>query len=225
MPVSSDHAAVQTDVAHREGGHKLQLCAEKIAFHHAVFFVEQLQNIKLDELAALIAAEGAGADENIELLAAHAVRQRALHLLLRKVGQQIRHYKFGLLRLIADGNVYLCAVAAHDYAVQGERDRRPLVFFDAAVVMGLQQRHLKILIKRIGLKVKARGVDMRRGDTHALAYALFADDGKDDRLFPVQAVDLVARPVAFLRVKGHKAMSLCLPAEKAGGLALCARSI
>ena len=220
MAVAADHAAVKADVAHREGGHKLKLRTEEIALHNIIFLVEQFHNVELHKLAALIAAEGAAADENIELLAPHAVRQCALHLLLCQMGEQVGHHEFRLIRLVTDGHIDLAAVAADDHAVQGEGDCRPLVFFDAAVIMGFEQGHLKILIKRVGLEIQAGGVNVRRGNPHALAHALFADDGEDNGFFTVQAVNLIARLVFLLRIKGDKAQRLRLAAEESGGFPL-----
>ena len=44
------------------------------------------------------------------------------------------------------------AVRADDDAVDGERDRDPLVLADAAVVVGLEVRQPRLLIERAGLK-------------------------------------------------------------------------
>ena len=185
MAVAADHAAVKADVAHREGGHELKLRAEEIALHNAVFFMEQLHNIELHKLAALIAAEGPAADENVELLAPHAVCKRALHLLLCQMGEQVGYNEFRLIRLLADAHIDLAAVAADDHAVQREGNCRPLVFFDAAVIMGFEQGHLKILIEWVGLEIKAGRINMRRGNPHAFSHALFPDDGENNGFFPV----------------------------------------
>ena len=56
---------------------------------------------------------------------------------------------------------------------------RPLVFFDAAVIMGFEQGHLKILIEWVGLEIKAGRINMRRGNPHAFSHALFPDDGEN----------------------------------------------
>ena len=76
------------------------------------------------------------------------------------------------------------AVAHHaDHAPQFERDRRPLVFLDAAVIVGLKERHAFLFIERHGADVDARRIQMRGRQRNAVLQALLADDRQDDRLF------------------------------------------
>ena len=89
MAIRADHAAVEAHVAGGEGGHGLQLRGEEVAFHDAVFFIENLQNIQLDQLAALIVPEGPGADEDVQILSLDPFHHGALHLLGSQMGQQI----------------------------------------------------------------------------------------------------------------------------------------
>ena len=62
---------------------------------------------------------------------------------------------------------------------------------------------------------------MRGGNANALADALFADNGKNNRLFTVKIIHLVACGIVFVFVEGNKASLFCLFNGESGGLSLC----
>ena len=84
----------------------------------------------------------------------------------------------------------------------------PLVFLDAAVVVGLEIGHLVLLIEGHLLQVDPRGVHMGSGDHRALGEGLSADDGQDQGLAPVILVDLVAGLQGHAGLVLHKALLL-----------------
>ena len=65
--------------------------------------------------------------------------------------QNICDGELRISRFFTDADLDDRAVALHDNAVHGERNRRPLVLFDAAVVVRFEVRHLGGFIKRDGL--------------------------------------------------------------------------
>ena len=97
------------------------------------------------------------------------------------MGKKIGDHKFGVAFIIAYANGDAGAVFLINYAVKRKGNRRPLIFFDTAVIMGLEIAELLILIKRIGLEVEPRGIYMRGNDFGARGNALFAEGGKNKR--------------------------------------------
>ena len=103
---------------------------------------------------------------------------------------------FGSRRLVAYAHLDaldLALVADADNAAQLERNGRPLILLDAAVVMGLEKGHAVVLVERHCADVDARRIQMRGGQADALSEALLADHGEHDALVTVDAVDPVAR--------------------------------
>ena len=127
------------------------------------------------------------------------------------MGQQVGDDELGVLRLVADAHIdlfHLAVVAHADHAAQLERDRGPLVLFDAAVVVGLEERHAAVLIERHGADVHARRIQMRGGQAHALRERLFADHRERDALVAVDLVDLVAGLEGVVARPGMEALLL-----------------
>ena len=95
-------------------------------------------------------------------------------------------------------------MAYADHAAQFERNRRPLVFLDATVVVRFEERHAAFLVERHGADIHARRVEVGGGQAHALGNVLFADDGQHNALAAVDLIDFVARLediVAFPRAE------------------------
>ena len=147
--------------------------------------MQQLHDIELHKLGFLIVFKRAAADEHVQVLARKSLCQGFCVLLLRKMRQKVGHAKARLIFLFTEAYRDFLPVFQHDRTVQGKRNRRPLVFFDAAVIMGFEQGHLKILIEWVGLEIKAGRINMRRGNPHAFSHALFPDDGENNGFFPV----------------------------------------
>ena len=78
--------------------------------------------------------------------------------------------------------------------MQCERDRRPLVLLDAAVVVRLEEAQPAVLIQGDLLDIDAGGIDMRRKDAEAVRLQIArADAEHDNALVAVDEILLVAR--------------------------------
>ena len=84
------------------------------------------------------------------------------------------------------------SVFQRDCAVQLQRDRDPLILFDAAVVVRFEVAQLVLLVERDLLEVETGRVDMRAGDHRAVGQALFADHGQQQRLAAIVDIELRA---------------------------------
>ena len=91
----------------------------------------------------------------------------------------------------ADIHLYGGAVPQRRDAMELQGDGDPLVFADAAVVMGLEVGQLPVLIQGIGLQVQPGGVDVGGGDLTPLRQRPLSDPGQQHALAPVGDVDLV----------------------------------
>ena len=83
------------------------------------------------------------------------------------MGQQVGDDELGVVRLVANAHLdrfHLAVVAHADHAAQFKRDRGPLVLFDAAVVVGLEEAQLIALVQGVLLQVQPGGVDVGRPD-------------------------------------------------------------
>ena len=120
----------------------------------------------------------------------------------------------------AEGDFNLSAVTQNNNSVKRHRNRRPLIFLDSAVVMRLEKSHLICFVERIRFEVKTWRIDMSCCDSYALADTLFADNGKDNRLFTVEIINLVSGCILLEFIKGYKAFFLCLGNNKLGNLSL-----
>ena len=138
VAVAPDHAAVEAQIPGLEGGNRLQLGGEEIRLHHAVFFVEQLEDVQLHQLAALVVLEGAGAHQDIQILPLDHLGGGALHLFGAQMGQQVGDAEYRVAFLLAYADLHPGAILPDDNAVQSQRHGGPLVFLDPAVIMGVQ---------------------------------------------------------------------------------------
>ena len=111
---------------------------------------------------------------------------------------------WGIALFLAHVDGDLGAVLADDLAVHGQGDGGPLIFLDAAVVVGLQQGHLAGFIQGDGLQVDAGAVDVGRGNAHTPLHALFANNRQAQCLAPVVVVHLVPGWYIFM---GRRARS------------------
>ena len=213
VAVRADKRAVKADVAGIERRNAAQLCRQEIRFGHAVLAVKVLHNGEFDLLAALFVHGFARnrADEDVQALALDHLGRLAGHLLGGKVRQQVGDNELRVGRLVAYAHLHALdlAVLAHaDNAAQLERNGRPLILLDAAVVVGLEERHAVVLVQRHGADINTRRIEVRGGQAHALGEALFANNSQHDALVTVDAVDLVARTKRVIARPGTEALAL-----------------
>ena len=212
VAIGAYHAPVQADVHSLKGGHKLNLSGDEVLLHHAVFLVEEPQNVQLEQVLALFGADRTAAEEDVQILALDGLAQGLDRLLLCQVGQQVGDAELGIAGLLTDADLHLFTAAEHHAAVHGQRDSSPLVLLDAAVIVGLQQGQVAGLIQRDRLQIDAGAVDMSGGNAHALPASLFTDNGQHHGLAAVVHIHLVPGLVRSGGVIGHKALSFC-PAD------------
>ena len=112
------------------------------------------------------------------------------------------------------------AVGTVYHTVERQRNGRPLVFLDAAVIMGLQVADLGILVQGVGLDVQPGGIHVGGADVRALAQRLGADHGQGDRFIAVVVVDFVAGLGFHAGGEGLVAPFLGLPDSPGGSLPL-----
>ena len=94
------------------------------------------------------------------------------------MNEQIRDDKNRIARLIANAHIHgLHAVFRHaaNDAAQLHRNGCPLIFFDAAVVVRLKQRHAVVFIQRNRANINARRVQMRSRQIDAAVHAIRTD--------------------------------------------------
>ena len=193
MAVGPDERAVKAHVAGPEGRNGGQLRRDEVLLHDAVLPVQQLQDGQLDPVAPLVIRQGAAAHQDIQALRGDGLSQGLSGLLRPQVGQEVVHGEQGIPLPVAHGDPdHLAALEGH-HAVELQGDGDPLVFSQAAVVVGLEEGQLIRLIQGILLQVQAGGVDMGRGDVHALVQPPAAQHRQHDRLAPVGPVHLVPR--------------------------------
>ena len=107
------------------------------------------------------------------------------------MGQQILNDQPGIVLVAADADFHRLAALQRHHAVQLQRHGHPLIFADAAVIMGLQIGQLAVLVQRRGLQIQTGRIDVRAADLHAAFQTFAADDRQKHRLAAVDAVDLI----------------------------------
>ena len=113
--------------------------------------------------------------------------------------QQVRHAKDRIIIILTDDNIHDCTVFFHDNAMQCKRQRNPLIFLDAAIVMRIKVSQPAVLIERILLHIEAAGVDMRAKNRKTRLQRLCTDMKEHHSLFHADCIDLIASRQFFAR--------------------------
>ncbi len=194
VPVGADEGAVETDVARGIGGNGGELCGEEVFFADAVLFAQDGEHGQLELFIHLFVGVGHAPHHDVELLALDDLAARLCHLLAAEMREKVVDIEHGVGGVFADADLCLRAVFAHDDAVQRQRHRRPLVLFDAAVIMRFEEAHARLFVEGVLLDVDAGRVDVRDDEAHAVFFEVFAADAEgDDALAAVDEVALVSR--------------------------------
>ena len=191
MAVGGDETPVEAHFPGFAGGHDIQLGGEEVLLDDAVLFVEPLHDVQLYQIAALT-LNGFGAQDHIQLLTADDLAGGLFHLACCQVGQQIGDHQHGIVLVFAYGDGDGRAVLADHHTVERQGQSYPLVLLHTAVVMGLEEGDLGILIQGIGLQIHPGRVHMGGADVDTLFQGLLADDGQGDGLAVVIVIDFVA---------------------------------
>ena len=219
VAVGAEQAAVKTRLPAASRGNHRQLGGEEVALHKAVLLVQQLHDVQLHEVRA-VALQRLGTEDHVQLLALDDLPRRLLHLIRRQMGQQVGDHQDGVALILADGNRDHSAVRPVHHAVERQRNSRPLVFLDAAVIVGLQVADLGILVQGVGLDVQSGGIHVGGADVRALAQRLGTDNGQSDGFIAVVVVNFVAGLGFHAGGEGLVAQLLGFPNGPCGGLPL-----
>ena len=106
--------------------------------------------------------------------------------------QQVGNEEDRIIGIFADIQFDGGAVLFHDDAVNSQGHGDPLIFFDTAVVVGVQISKAAVFIERVLLDIKTRGIDVGPQDIETLTQFLTADGEHDDRFIHLDGVDLIA---------------------------------
>ena len=204
MAVSAQQSAVKADVGGVEGGDRLDLGGDEVSLGDAVLLVENLHHRQLHPAVALVVLQGAAAHHQVQALGGNGLAQGLLGLVRTQVGQQIVDGELRIAGVAAHGHIHHRAVLEHHHAPQLQGDGHPLVLADAAIVVGLEEGDLAVLIEGGGLQVQTGGVDVGSHNGHALVQGGRADDSQVDAAAPVDPVDLHAGNQLHTPLQGHK---------------------
>ena len=188
LSVGEHHAPVHPAFPRPSGRHDLQLRRQEILLLNLVGFRQNLQ----DMLLYILLPNGLVSDQQVHLLRVKEILDLLLIPLSAKMGQQIRDHEHRIVFLLAHGQADRCPVLSDDDPVQRQRKRKPLVFFDAAVVVGIQVNISGFLVAGNLFQVQTRGIDVRSDDVHPLFQRICADPKKGGRLLHEGEINLVA---------------------------------
>ena len=170
LPVGQHHAPVKTGFPRAACRDHFQLCGEEIFLFHAKLLLQNCQHAFLHGFLACglfvfflhIAAhfDGLVAHDHIQGFPFYHRRRLLVHLVLGQMDQQVGHEEHRVFRFFAHGNFHHRAVLFHDDTVDRQGDRHPLVFFDSAVIMGIQQGKAAVFVQRVLLHIHAGGINV-----------------------------------------------------------------
>ncbi len=190
VAVGPNHPPVQPQILGGEGGDGAKLRRLKVFFGNAVFAGQQAHDVQLGALAHLFVRVQFASQKDVQLLPLDPLGHGLLHLVAPQVGQQIGDAEDRVIRVLADGDGDGGAVPLRHHAVEGKGNGGPLVFLDAAVVVGFEVAQLLLLHQGVGLQVQAGAVDVGGLDAHPLPDIQGADGAGDEGLAPVVEVHL-----------------------------------
>ena len=222
MTVAEHHAPIEAQIPRLACRNQREFRRNKIFFVDVVFVFDQLQNVLFDGLFVFF-FERIIADENIKVLALDDFIRLLLQLILRKMNEQIGHAKHRIIFVFTDHDIFDRAVFFDDNAMHCERQRHPLIFLDAAVIMCVEISEPAVFVERILLDVEAASVVVRAENFQPALERFRADVEKRDRLFHANGVNFIARAEFHARlelfVAGRLGKSNCLGNALALGLA------
>ena len=106
--------------------------------------------------------------------------------------QKICDIKNRIVLIFANTYVNYTSVFLYNNAMHSQRQCYPLVFLHTAIVMGIQISQICVLIKRILLNIKTRGVNMRTKNAHAFGKLLCSHMKQSYDLLHTNCINLIA---------------------------------
>ena len=167
VTVSADERSVKADVVRLCDRNGLDFRGEEVFLRYAVFFIENFQHSEFDRVLFFASCRDT-ADEDVEVFRREAVRNSLDDLLLREVREKVGDVEVWIALFLAYANIDVFAVFERHDAVKCERNREPLILLYTAVVVRLEESHVRLLIERDLLQVKARAVDVSDEDSDAV---------------------------------------------------------
>jgi hypothetical protein len=113
------------------------------------------------------------------------------------MNQKVRYKEYRIIFIFPYVHLYRSAVLLYDHSVKGKRNRHPLIFLYAAVIMGIQIGKASVLIKRLLLYIQSRGINMRSENVHSLAHGPLSDAEHGYGFIHAHAVHLISLFQAF----------------------------
>ena len=151
MAISTDHAAIKSQVAGFKRWYKFNICTDKIFFCNSVFLIQKAHHIQFKNLISFIIANRTAANKNIEVLSLNGLHHWFMHLLISQMRQQIGHGKHRITRLFAEANIHLRTVFPADSAMHCQGNGCPLILFKAPIIVRFKKCQIIFFIKRMGL--------------------------------------------------------------------------
>ena len=111
--------------------------------------------------------------------------------------EQVTYAENRIRIILADYDVDSGSVLFRDDSVQCERKCNPLVVFNSAIVMGVEQGESILFVERILFEIKAGRVNVRTEDIHACLQRRCADVRQDDSFVLGCCPNLAARGELF----------------------------
>ena len=176
-------------------------------------------------MCLLVICAGNSADDHIEVFCGNKIRSLLNHLLIAEMREKVRNVKYRIGFLLAYNDLVSLAVIGENNSVNCKRDRGPLIFLDAAVVMCLEVNGIVILIYRIRLKVKSGRINMGTKDVESFSGSLLADNGSCKALALDTLVNLVTGLECIFRRNVHKTQFFGRLDGISRKLALCLRIV
>ena len=206
LAVADHHGAVEAHLARAASRHYLEFGGEEVLLLDAVVLGEVLKYGSFDRLLlgdllpcgrivvelVLLEQERPAAHDHVEIFGVDDLLGVLLHLLLAQMGKQVRDAEHGVGRILAHANLDGPAGLEGDDAMDGQRERDPLVLLDAAIVMRVEQGYVGVLVERVLLGVETRRVDVGAQDVEAVLERVGAEHRQDEGLAMGLGVDLVA---------------------------------
>ena len=112
-------------------------------------------------------------------------------LFCRQMREQVGNQENRIVFVFTDTDFLCTAVAECHDAVERERNSGPLIFFDAAVVVGLKEGETTVLIQRFLFQVQTGAVNVRTYRVESFCQGVVSHDRHIDGLPVIDIVDFI----------------------------------
>ena len=190
MPVSGNHTAIQPVVSCLSSRYDLDFRRYEIILFKIIFFLQQLQNIRLNSILFL-ASQRHASDRHIQVFPLDDIACLFAHLIRRQMYQQITDSYDWIIIILTDIQLNHRFVLLHDYTMQRQWQGNPLILFDTAVIMRIQHREFLILIQRILFDIQTRRIHVCSQNIASGSHRLLTDQKQGNSLAHIVGIHLV----------------------------------